>query len=302
MHWIFIALIAPLIWSVLNHVDKYLISSYSKDIGVAGLAIFSSLFAIFVLPIIYFFDQSVLSLPASQILALIISGIFFILCIFFYLHALGRDDASHVVPFWFLTPVFAYVLGVSFLGEYIEGGKIIGSLITLIGAVILSLEFDEGVKIKKVTAFLMILSSLSLAVADTIFKYFAANASFGQSIFWNQVGLVIFACILLLIPLYRRDFLKILKVNTKKLFMLNLGGEAAQAGASILNFYALLLAPIALVTLVNYTFQPLFVFIEGILITKFFPRIAQEHLTKRHIAQKLASILIMAAGVYLIMI
>ncbi len=302
MNWILVALVAPLLWSLLNHVDKYLISKYAGHSGVGGLAIFSSLFAVFALPVVYLIDGSVFDVTVSGAFALILSGIFFILGVFLYLHALKKDDASHVVPFLLLTPVCAYILGIFFLDEYIAGDKIFGSLIALVGAVILSLEFDRGIRVKKATTVLMISSCVSLAIGDTIFKFFSIDASFWQSIFWNQVGFVIFGLTLLLIRSYRKDFISVCKANTKQLVALNLGGEIVQTVATVVNFYAMILAPIALVLLVNYTTQPLFVFIEGLLITKFFPKIAKEHLSKRHVAQKLVSIAIMSAGIYLILV
>lgn len=302
MNWILVALVAPLLWSLLNHVDKYLISKYAGHSGVGGLAVFSSLFAVFVLPVVFVIDRSVLDISLFEASCLITSGILFVFCIFLYLHALQREDASHVVPFWFLTPVFAYIIGILLLGEHIVGGKILGGIITLVGALILSLEFDQGIRVKKVTALLMIFSSLSLAFGDAIFKLFAIDTSFWQSIFWNQVGLVLFGLILLCIRAYRIDFIKICRQNTKQLVALNIGGEIVQAVASIVNFYAVLIAPIALVLLVNYTAQPLFVFAEGLLITRFFPRLSQERLDRAHVIQKLASILIMSVGIYLVLI
>jgi uncharacterized membrane protein len=302
MHWILVALVAPLIWSVLNHLDKYLVSRYKRDIGVAGLAIYSSFFAIFVLPFIYLFDHQVLDVGGKEIIYLVISGIFYTLTILFYLYALERDDASHVVPFWFLVPMFGYLLGIAFLGEYIAGGKMAGALITLAGALILSLEFDEGVKVKGVTALLMIGSSLSLAFSDAIYKYAALDVSFWQSIFWSHAGFVVFGLILFLTPHYRRDFMKVIETSTTELTVLNVAGEIGQTVASIVNFYALLLAPISLVLLVNYTFQPLFVFAEGLFLSSFFPRISDEKISHRHIIQKLVAIVVMSIGVYLIVL
>lgn len=302
MHWVIVALIAPFLWSILNHTDKYLISKYSHDTGIGGLAVFSSLFAIFILPIAYFLNHGVFLISGEEAGFLIITGVFTSLGILFYLYALDRDDASHVVPFWFLIPILGYVLGVLLLGEQLAGNKILGSILTLIGAIILSLEFDEGFAVKTITALLMVGSSVFLALSDVIFKKFALAVSFWPSIFWNQIGMVFFglAC-LFFVRRYRQDFIKICKIKTKNIVALNIFGEIVQTIAGIINYYATLLAPIALVLLVGYTFQPLFVFIEGILITKFFPHIIHEHISRKHIFQKLASITIMGIGVYLVL-
>lgn len=303
MHWIFVALIPPIIWSVINHADKYLVSKYAHHSGPGGLAVYSSIFAIFVIPVIFLIDQDVTSISFWSGFGLACSGLLIAVAITFYLYALDRDDASHVVPFWFLIPVFAYVLGFVFLGESLESIKIIGAAVTLVGAILLSLEFDEGVKVKMVTALLMVASGLCIALSETLFKGLTETSSFWQSAFWNQVGMVFFGlfCIAFVAP-FRRDFLRIARVRTAEVVTINVAGETGQTIATAVSYYSVLLAPLSLVLLMSYTFQPLFVFIEGIIITRFFPKIAQEKLSRRHIYQKLGSIVIMCIGVYMIIV
>jgi len=65
------------------------------------------------------------------------------------------------------------------------------------------------------------------------------------------------------------------------------------------TFYATLLAPVALVLLVN-SFQPLFVFTFGIALTLFLPRVAKESLGRMKMLQKGAGIGLMLVGGYLI--
>jgi hypothetical protein len=65
------------------------------------------------------------------------------------------------------------------------------------------------------------------------------------------------------------------------------------------TLYATLLAPVALVLLVN-SFQPLFVFTFGVVLTVFLPRVAKESLGRMKILQKGAGIGLMLVGGYLI--
>jgi hypothetical protein len=65
------------------------------------------------------------------------------------------------------------------------------------------------------------------------------------------------------------------------------------------TLYATLLAPVALVLLVN-SFQSLFVFILGIVLTLFLPRVAKESLGRMKILQKGVGIGFMLVGGYLI--
>ncbi len=301
MHWVLIALVAPLLWSLLNHADKYLISKYARGTGVGGLAILSSLFAFVSLPFIDAFHHAEIYSPKGDIVPLIVTGLLVALAVLWYLQALERDDASHVVPFWFLIPVIGYGLGIFLLGEHLEGDKLIGSVVTLAGAFILALEFDEGFSVKKKTVLLMIGSSVCLALSNVVFKLFAEETSFWHSIFWNQFGIGLFGLLcLLLIRKYRHDFVTVASAQTKAIIGLNLTGEVLQTIAVMTNYFAMLLAPVALVLLLSYTFQPFFVFIEGILLTAFFPHISKERTSRRHIIQKLTAMALMSLGVYLI--
>lgn len=301
MNWFVLSAIAPLLWSVLNHVDKYLVSKYKNEVGVGGLTITSSIFAVFVIPIVYVIDPQVIHTDMLSMILLVATGIMLSLAILLYLHALDRDDASHVVPFWFLIPVVAYVLGIFVLDEHLITGKIVASLIILLGAFILSLEFDGGVKIKKHTPLLMIGSSILLALSDILFKKYALDASFAVSVFWNQVGMTLFGLFcLLFIKKFRADFIKICK-EKRVIWAINIGGELVQSTATIINFYAMLIAPVALVLVVNYTLQPLFVFAIGVIMTLFFPHISKERISMGHVVQKILALTIMAVGLYLLL-
>ncbi len=304
MNWFLMSLIAPFLWSLLNHADKYLISKYSKEVGVGGLVVYSSLFAIFIAPIAFFLsDTSVFDLLGSEKFFLAVAGAMYSICILFYLYALEKEDASYVVPFWLLAPVFGFLLGIIFLGETIEPIKVLGAIVVLLGAVILSVEFEQKKKIKSIAVVLMLASALTIALSDIIYKKFAEHVDFWPSVFWNQIGMVAFGIIcLIFVANYRRSFIGSIKEGGKEIATLNIAGETIQSIAIIANNYALMLAPVALVLLATYTFQPLFVFIEGILLTLFFPKISSENISKKHLIQKGVSIVIMAIGVYLILL
>ena len=70
-------------------------------------------------------------------------------------------------------------------------------------------------------------------------------------------------------------------------------------GLSSLN-YALLLAPVALVFVVNEGFQPFFVLFIGLILAIFFSSISEEEINKKILIQKLLAIIVMFIGTYLI--
>ena len=303
MSWIALALIAPFIWSLLNHLDKYLVSKYSQHAGIGGLAIISSMFSGLAIPILYFLDKDIFNIDSTSILLLVLTGILTALGILLYLYALDQDDASHVVPFWFLIPVFTYILGLIFLGENISSDKIVASIITLLGALMLSFEFEQGIKIKKYTPMLMVGSSLLLSLNDILFKYVTIKSNFVISMFWNQLGFLIFGVILFIfIKKYRHDVITVLKNKKIELAVLNVIGEISQIFAQLFSYYSILLAPVSIVLLIGYTFQPLLVFFEGILLTMIAPSIFSEKINHKHLIHKMLAILIMTIGIYRLMV
>ncbi|MFA6463829.1 MAG: hypothetical protein WCV55_02385, partial [Candidatus Paceibacterota bacterium] len=151
---------------------------------------------------------------------------------------------------------------------------------------------------KKSTLLLMISSGVLISLSDVFFKKYSTINEFIPSFFWNQIGIAIFGIICFcFIASYRKHFLAVFKIS-KTAIAINSLSELILISSALVNYYALLIAPVTLILLVNYTFQPLFVFIEGVIITLLFPKILTEKISKKHIFQKIVSILIMSAGIY----
>jgi drug/metabolite transporter (DMT)-like permease len=296
MNWFFIALVAPIFHAIANHVDKHIISSYFKGVSVGSLIIFSSIFALLILPIIYFINPSIFSISSFVIWALILNGALGLGYIIFYLYALFDEEASVVAPFFQLIPVFGFILGYLFLGEILTTRQGLAAAAIVIGAFILSLDINNNLKLKKKLIYLMLSSSLLFALNNVIFKYFAIDTGFSISLFWTMVGQVALGIFLyIFVKSYRLSFVKVIKENSKKVLGLNvLNGFIILLG-DLGSFYALLFAPVALVFAVS-GFQPLFVFIFGIMLTLFFPKLGKESLERNILIQKIIGILIIILG------
>src|SRR5262245_40023851 len=104
---------------------------------------------------------------------------------------------------------------------------------------------------------------------------------------------------LVYVPSYRRDFITLFKQSKVGAVGLIALSKTLFSVSEAVTLYATLLAPVALVLLVN-SFQPLFVFALGILLTLFFPRVAKESLGRVKMLQKGVGICLMLVGGYLI--
>ncbi|MFZ2188656.1 MAG: EamA family transporter [Candidatus Moraniibacteriota bacterium] len=297
MNWFFIALIGPILYAVTNHTDKYLLEKYFKGGEAGAVVLFSAIFSIVTLPIIYIVEPAVFSLGFKTTLALSLNGMINIVCLILYFKSLRDEDASAVVPFYQTIPIFGFVLGYFILGEVLDLKQIIACLLIIIGTVILSLDLTATkISIKKRVALLMLANSFLFALSGVIFKLIATEEGFWASAFWEFSGKVIIGIILFIfVSSYRKEFLWVMKANSLPVLSISSFNESIFILADGFSIYATLLAPIVLVMTVN-GFQPVFVFIFGIILTLFFPKIAQESLSKNVLIQKISAIGIITIG------
>jgi uncharacterized membrane protein len=296
MNWFLASLIAPFIWSLVNHVDKLILSRFFHGGGSGGLMIFVGVVAIPLAVIVALVEPQVFAVSASIVVPLVLSGLLYNVGIYFYLKALEKSEASYVVPFWQLIPVFTYFFGIIFLAEHLSADRLLGGVIVIIGSIILSTHIGKkALQFDARTMLTMVLSSSTMALGYVLYKD-GAEISFWASIFWNQIGMVIFAAIFACVPLFWREFTGVIRLNSSGVLGLNLAEQVAEIVGVIASNFAILLAPAAVIILVEYTAQPLFVFAFGILFTLFVPSLVQEDISRRALARKLVAIIVMGVG------
>lgn len=301
MSWFFVALCAPFLLAWANHNDKFLLSRYLQEKNIGPIVIFSSLFSGVAMPIVLFIEPDVYEVGLVQGCALVATGILSVLAAVCYLHALDLDEASFVTPFYQTAPIFAYFLGYFVLGETITLAQGAGSFVIIVGAIALSLEFGRrGIRFKRNVVALMLAASFLSAVNGVIFKLIAMDKGFWLSLFWGFVGQVTAGLtVLVCVPNYRRDFLDLFQEQKIAAIGLIALSRTLFSVSEAVTLYATLLAPVALVLVVN-SFQPFFVFTLGILLTLFLPRVAKESLDRRKMLQKGTGIGLMLVGGYMI--
>ncbi|MFA6515044.1 MAG: EamA family transporter [Candidatus Paceibacterota bacterium] len=303
MTWFFIALLAPVFWSISTHFDKYILSRYSKRGGMESVFLFSTffslIFALFIFSIKY---NEIISYSEYQnILLFVIPGILNALGLYFYLKSLKNEESSIVVALFQVSPVFAYFLSYLILGEILTKIQIFASIIILLGATILSFNIEEKRKIlvKWEMVRYILLAALFFALNDVIFKEFTiSHGSFITSLFYQHIGIFIVGLLFFLFKKhYKEDFILLLKNNKIKIFVLNGATELSYVLGNLISNFVMLSVPVALVLIVN-TYQTVFTFTIGLLLTLFLPHIVTEKISKRHLIQKILAITIIIIGSY----
>jgi len=299
MNWFLVALATPVLHAIANHIDKHLISKYFQGGAVGTLVLFTSIFALLAMPVIYLLNPLVAHFD-SQTSLIILNGFLSLAYVIFYLYALFDDEASFVAPFFQLVPVFGFILGYFILGETLLTHQVVASLLIIFGAMILAFDIGNKFRLKKKLLVLMLSSSLLYAASGVIFKLFSGETDFSTTLFWNMAGQVLLGLILfILVRSYRTQFIAVIRENTLSILGLNLLNGLIILAGDIFLFYALLLAPVALVLSVSGV-QPLFVFIFGILLTRFLPSFGAESMEKKVLTQKIIGILVIVLGGILI--
>ena len=300
MNWFLIALVGPALWALVNHIDKYIINKYFSGRGVGSLVIFTSLSGLIILFFILIFAFGQIFIAPMSAIVIGVNGAILVAAFIPYLYALEREEASWASSIYQLIPVFGYLLALIFLHENLSVTQIFASLLVIIGAIAISLDFSQKIKFKAKPFLLMVLSSFMIAVNALIFKVIALDQNFWGTAFWEYVGGAIFGLLLfLLIPLYRHQFIATIKKAKTAVLTINLISELLNIAAKLAANFASLLAPLALVWVVN-GFQPLIVFIYGVILTLFMPMFGKEDISRKTVIKKLTAMVVMLVGIWLL--
>ena len=300
MSWVVFAFSGPVLWAVSVHLDKYLVERFFKQSNVAVLLLFTAFVGVLLLPFIWFYRPSVTAPGIGSIALIVLSGILYMSAMLLYLRALQGEEASVVAPYFQAGPLFGYVLAYLVLGETLSGWQLTGGAMILIGAMIVSIRFGQGIRLFKARlAALMLTCGFATALSSLIFKIFAIEIEFWTTTFWMFVGEAIFGAALLLIPAYRQQFMAMLRVNTAALLSINGLNELINLAGGLGNRYALMFAPLSVVQAIGST-TTLFVFAFGVVLSMCCPGLGREDLSGRELAQKGIAAALVATGVTLV--
>ncbi len=301
--WILFAILAPALWAGVNHVDKFLIDKYAKERGIGALAIFSSVIGLPVVILIAIFNRSIFSIPELDILILILVGTINTLGILPYFYALEDGEASTVAPQLLMVPAFTGLFGWILLNETLSSSQVVGIILVVISAMLISAEILDAsfFRIKWKIFLLMLFSSILISLGSVLFKFTTDKADFWTGIFWLHIGYLLIGCILYnFVRSYRKSFLNMISKNTSRIIVFNGTNETLTLIGNLIFTYTTLLVPVAIVQSVAEGIQPIFIFVYGIILTKFIPSATKEDLSRRSIIQKLVSIFLMIFGVLLL--
>jgi len=292
MSWILFSILAAVCWSVVNVVDKYILTKWVKEPIVPVMILgFVGLMSSFII----FFINGFVQLSYYHILLAIIGGVFYMFMNILYFKAVKIEEISRVIPLFYLTPLFVLVLATIFLKEIFTPIKYMGIILLVIGAILISMKKFQ-ISFGKAFWF-MIIASFSLSIYSVLIKYLLNFADFWTIFAYLRIGVFI-ALIPFLYSNFRHLISTVRENGIKVVFIIGFNES--------LNLFAVLLftlaSSIGFVTLVNAiaSVQPFFVLLFAVIFSIFYPQTLKEEINKSTMFIKLTAIVLIFIGSLLI--
>ncbi len=300
MSWLLVTISFYLILAVVFLVDKYLLTGSIPNPHVYTFYIgFLSISVLIFVPFVGF------NIPtSSQIILSLTAGAIFIYALFWFYKSLQLFEASRVVPaITGLVPLFTFLLVYisSFGKEILSPPEIIAFILLVFGSFLITAEKGkfinlESLKISAICAFLLSLSFVLL-------KYVYHVQPFWNGFIWTRIGSFLMALCFFIFTKEVREEVFHKRISFKKKTMgIFIANQAAGGGAAILQNWAISLAPLAYIAVINALqgVQYAFLLIFTTFISLKFPQFLKEEISRKTLFQKISAILLIGAGLVML--
>lgn len=310
MSWIFITLSAYLFGAITIILDKFLLGSekisspfvYAFYVGLLGLAV------LIFWPLGFFFSAFQLNIPSAYNLLLSFSsGIIFLMAITTLYFAIKKSEASKVTPVTFsVVPIITFLAAYWWGLEKFSMDKVFGIVLLIFGGLFISFDLPLKLNKKKFFAgfYLSIAAGVLFGASTFLLKLVYEQQNFFNGYVWTRFGAFIGTLGLLLVPMWRKGILHSLRHGRKKSGSMKTG--AIFISNKIIGGTSTALINIAIgigsVTLVSSLISTQYVFVLLIATAAGhrLPHVFEEKLHFWDWMQKIAAILIITAGLWLI--
>lgn len=298
MEWVWIVLVAHLLYAGVFVVDSLLINKHLEN--ATSYAFFVSILGLAALLLAPFGFELI---GMQTLLLAFLAGAGFTFGTLFLYRGLQKHETSRIVPLIGGTiPIFTFLLSFIFLPEQLAGKQLLAFLILAGGTVLIVYPFHKEKKhhMKAATIIEMIIGALLFACWGVLAKRVFLETTFISGVVWIRIGAAIAGLLLLAGPKLRKEILhgkRRLKIRSSVILLAN---KSAGAIAGLLIYYSLFRGN---ATLVHSLQGVQYVFLFGLVVflSQWFPKIFKEDLRPGLLAQKLGSSIIIAFGVALLL-
>jgi len=295
--WVSIAVLSTAVMGLMNIIDSHLISrrmpslrAYLLPVGIISLLFGLVIFYLFPLP------EDVGTWPLMVTVA---SGIFRAAAVTIILYTMKKEEVSRVIPVVNTYPIFVAIIAVPLLGETLNYLGWIAIIIVVAGAVMVSARRSPGGSTTWLgrAFFLLVISSLFMAMANVATKYALAYISF-----WNMYSIGTFSMsgFFLLFSVHPHIIKELgnMKQRNSAMTLLTLNQVLVLIGA-VLFYWAMERGPVSLVSTIVSS-RPIFVLIYALILSRISPMFLEWQSGKRVLALRLIAIAMIVGGIAII--
>jgi len=267
--------------------------SYTFFVGaLGGLIIFLAPFA------------EITFLNATELTFVFLEAAAYVLGLYIMYSAFERFDVSKVmVTVGATQPIFILVLTWLFWGFNAVSKKEVLAFAMLLAATII---ISSGKKTKASRGYLKItiLASLIFSLDCVFQKYVFLTQPFLAGFIWMRMAAFLFVLLFLFSRKSRKEILQKHTVFNKKSVVPFLGSQTSGGLANILQSFAISLAPVGVLPIINSLrgIQYVFLFVMALFFSFFFPKILKEEISKAVIIKKIVSLIFIAAGLAILVL
>jgi len=295
--WLLVIILAYLFFALSAFGDKVILSgppnpkAYTFYVGLLnGLVVL-------VIPFVG------LQIPSQTMLCwIILDSIIFIIGLYFGYLAIENFEVSKVATTIGATqPIFIFFISWLFWGyQQLSVANFIAFLLLFIGSVIISFEKKPQLTVKFLR--MAILASLMFSLDYVLSKFIFSNISFVQGFIWVRIFIFLFILVFLFSKKNRKEIFKKKNTNNKKLRKIFFATQTCGGIATILQSFAISLAPIAFLPIVNSLrgMQYIFLFLIVLFVSYFFPKILKESVSRPILLRKAFSIFLIVLGLIIL--
>lgn len=294
--WLIAAISAYIILAIVQLTDKYLLTGSIPNPKV--YTFYVGIFGILVLAFIPFVNFSIPGF--SQIVLAILAGAVYVYALFWFFKALSLFEASRIIlAIGGLVPLFTFglVYIFSFGKEILSPTGITAFLFLVLGSVLINFEKEKSITSKSFQ--ISVLVAFLFSLSFVLIKYVYLAQPFWNGFIWKSIGGFLMAvCFFIFFPEIKKEIFKKGEKFPKKTTAIFVTNQAAGAGANILQNWAIALAPLAYVAIINALqgVQYAFLLIFTIFLSLKLPQILKEEISKKILLQKISAILLIGGG------
>lgn len=292
--YITIAIVAYSLYAINGIIDKFLLTKavrspavYAFYIGITGP--FTLVLAPFGLKLISF----------SDFFVALFGGAAFVWALYYLYKATRETSISRILPIeGGLVPVFTLIFAYLILGERLLPTQLAAFAFLVSGAVLISFKQERtGWHAKALTN--AIFAAILFALSFVLTKYIFDNYNFVSGLIWTRMGFFAVALSFLIPKHIRTAIFNAPKQTTAGNKYLYYGARVSGSVAGFLQNYAISLGSVTIVNAMQGT-QYALLLVGTIVLSKYFPKILKEEVTRTIILQKLFAIAMISAGLILL--